>query len=287
MEREGALTLATATQAYLGELGLMGRSPRTIELHGWLLRKLVADLGPDCAIQKITRADISAYMAGLAERGLSQSYIALNAKVVLRFANWLTERGEIDHNPLQGMKIRMPPDKPIAPFTDEECYHLIDAASKPLQKAVLLLLMDTGLRAAELASLRLEDIDFQAGEIVVKGKGGKVRKLALNAQPQQALEAWLASRVQLDGLLWPSGWNRKSVGPLIDSIARKARVARCFPHRFRHNWGIRMTQAGVDALTLKQLMGHSSLRTTARYLLWVQQQHAVTIHKQHSIVPAA
>ena len=277
------MALPRAVDSYLAELSLIGRSVTTVELQTYVLHRLTSALGLRRQVRTIDREDLVDYFASLAAKGLAQSYIASNAKVCRRFFNWLVERGEITQNPLGGLRIAVPPDKPVPPFTDEECRRLIAAADTPLKRAVLLVLIDTGLRASEVSSLSLANIDFQADELTVKGKGGKIRRLALNPPVKKALIEDLASRAQLDGHLWPRGWHRKHVSTIVDSIAKKAHVTRVFPHRFRHNMATRMARGGIDVLALQKLLGHSSLKTTARYISWVEQDRAIQSHRQHSV----
>lgn len=286
MKTARTMTLSEAVGSYLAELGLIGRSPKTVELQTCLLMALCKSLG--CRVSTdITRSDITQYLAGMTARGLAQSYIATTGKTIKRLFNWLVEQGELAHNPLQGMRLAMGPDKPIAPFTDNECRRLIMAANTPLKRVAILLLLDTGMRAGEIASLRLRDIDLDAGEITIMGKGGKTRRLALNERPRQALREYLANGTQQDGILWVAGWDRRKLGSLVDSVARRAHVPCCYPHRFRHNWAIRMRRAGVDAIDLQRLLGHASLKMTLRYISIVEDEVAVQVHKQHSVIPAA
>lgn len=285
-KRRGTLA-RQAVAAYLSELGLIGRSARTVDLQTRILHPFVKGVGADRSIKSISRADVTFYLGKMTTRCLSQSYIGITGKTIKRFFNWAVEQGILESNPLQGMKITMGPDKPILPFTDDECRRLIAAANTPLQRAVILLLMDSGLRASELASLRLRDIDLLSGEITVMGKGSKQRQVALNDRPRQALKEYLMSSGQHDGLLWPEGWSRTNLGTLIDSVARRAHVSGCHPHRFRHNWAVRMRRDAVDAIDLQRLLGHASLRMTLRYIAIVEGEVAVQVHKQHSVLPAA
>ena len=276
------MALPRAVDSYLAELSLIGRSPKTVELQTYVLHRLATKLGSG-PVRTIDRGNLVDYFASLSARGLAQSYIASNAKVCRRFFNWLVERGEIGQNPLGGLRIAVPPDKPVPPFTDEECRRLIAAADTPLKRAVLLVLMDTGLRASEVSSLSLASINFQTNELTVVGKGSKTRRLALNPVVKKALIEHLRSRAQLDGFLWPEGWHRKHITTIVDSIAKKARITGVFPHRFRHNMAARMARGGVDVLALQKLMGHSSLKTTARYMSWVAEDRAVAAHREHPV----
>jgi len=279
------LTLQDAAEAYVAELRVTGRSPMTISVQGCLVRRMAKGMGPQRFIVGIMRRELVHYLGDLIDNGASQRYLAGTAKVYHRFFSWLVERHEIKENPMDGLSVKMPPDEPVIPFTDDEYRRLIQATQTPLERVTMLILVDTGLRAGEILSLRLDSIDFRQGELVVRGKGNKVRRVALSSAVQNALKIYLASRAQVNGALWPETWHRKSVGTLVDRVARKARVARCHPHRFRHSWAARLRREGVDILVLQKLLGHSSLKTTQRYTLWAEQETALEVHRRHSIIP--
>lgn len=276
------LPLVKAVEAYLAELAVTGRSSRTAELYGCLLRALIKSLRAEQPVGEITRADILQHLNHLLEQGRAQSYVGLHAKLCKRFFAWLCNQGEIELNPLQGLSISPGAEVPVLPFTQDECQRLIKAAKTPMHRAIILLLLDCGMRASELANLRMEDIGED--EITIHGKGGKVRRLALNPEPQRALNAWLRSRPQQDGLVWPSGFDRKNLGNLLDALGLRAKVARVFPHRFRYTWVIRLRRAGVDLLVLQRLGGWTGLAMLERYVRAAEAEHAIEIHHQHSVV---
>jgi len=150
-----------------------------------------------------------------------------------------------------------------------------------MERAIITLLLDTGLRAAELASLRLDNL--QAGQIRVVGKGSKPRILALNERPRVALDAYLADQAPTGGSLWPEGFNRKSLAYLLKGIGKRAGIkGRVFAHRFRHTFASRFHAETGDPLALQALLGHSSLTMVKRYIAAAQADIALAAHREHS-----
>jgi len=180
--------------------------------------------------------------------------------------------------------VKDPPWTPVPPFTQDECRRLLSAARSPLEKAVVLLLLDTGVRASELAILQLGDVNLALNELTIPGKGGKQRKLALNPRPRKALLAYFAAQAGVNGLLWPSGFDRKKLAYLLDKIGHRAGVNRVFPHRFRHTFACHLLAATGDGLALKKLLGHSSMTMVLRYTESKEGDRALEVHKKHPLV---
>lgn len=275
--------LSDAIAAYLAELALTGRSPRTVSLQRDILALFVRAVGGQKPIRRIKRQDIIAYLAVAEQRGLSVSYIATMGKTLRRFFGWLVESGQLKRTPMEGMRISMGPEKVTPPFTDGEYRRLLTAANTPLKRALILLLADTGLRASEVMGLGLSDLDFERSEIGVMGKGGRRRRVALNPAVQEALEDHLRSRAQVDSALWPLGWDRKTLAVTMARIGHRAGVANCHPHRFRVSWAIALKRQGVDLLVIKELGGWRSLAMVERYTRWVAGDYALEVHRQHPV----
>lgn len=281
MQRKQA-TLGRAVETYLAELHILGRSAKTVELQGYLLEKLVKTFGPSQAIRSITREQIVEHLGHLATTGLSKSTICCNGKVIKCFFGWLVRQGYIKANPLATLSVGQMKCGRVFPFSPDECERLLAAADTPLKRLAVLLLLDCGLRASELASLKLADVDLAAGVIHVRrAKGGKTRRLALNDGPREALLAYLASRDQRDGLLWPEGWTRKVLGGMLVTLGSHAGVPNVHPHRFRYTWGCRFLLAGGGELALKTLAGWSSWAMVEHYVEAVAAESALDVHRQH------
>lgn len=284
--RKRSTSFAEAVQGYLDTIALAGRANSTQSLYRGLLLRLARVLSPERHVKTIRRDDVVRYLSRLSEND-SQSYINLNLRVFKSFFAWLVTEREIRENPLASMTAKDPPWTPVPPFTPNECQRLLNAADSSLEQLIVVLLLDTGLRASELTGLQLENIDLDLNELVIQGKGGKQRRVALNPKPRKALLAHLVNRAQVDGLLWPEGWKRQQLAYLLDKLGRRAGVTRCHAHRFRHTWASAFLRETGDALALKALLGHSSLIMVERYTAALEGERSVQVHKRHSVIPAA
>lgn len=266
---------------YLLALRLEGRAETTRRSYAYTLNRLARHLA---SRRHLSAKTVSAYLAELADMGISRGSLSTYTIILRRFFEWAIGQGRLKDNPLAGIRVHAQPWHPVAPFSDEEIKRLVEASKEPMERAVVLLLLDCGLRASELTGMRLEDIDLKTGELQIRGKGGKERRVALNLKPRQALLAHLSSRTQVDGLLWPKGWNRRMLAAMLDRVARRAGVSRVFPHRFRHTFATRLLAETGDGLALKKLLGHESMTMVLRYTESREEDRALEVHKKHSLV---
>lgn len=137
--------------------------------------------------------------------------------------------------------------------TYSEVDHVIGDA-KPLVRAAIMMLAETGMRVGELVSLRWEDLDLNNRRAVVRGKGGKSRFVYFTERTERFLR-------ELE---------RKSerVFPVSDRTVRRwvAQLLRTHPHAVRHAFAVWFLSRGGSPRVLQQILGHSNLRTTEVYL---------------------
>lgn len=148
-------------------------------------------------------------------------------------------------------------------------------------RAILLTLLDTGLRAAELCALDIADVNLSTGEALVKhGKGGKRRTVIISAKTRRELVRYLRGRDGAGPLFVGETGDRLKYSGLRQ-IVRRLSLAAGLPevplHAFRRAFAINALRAGMNLITLQRLMGHSSLATTAKYLAFVTDD----LHKAH------
>ena len=139
--------------------------------------------------------------------------------------------------------------------------------------AIVILLVRLGLRRGEVAALSLDDIDWQAGELVVRGKGGRADRLPLPDDVGQAIAGWLrrgrpASSHRRGVLAGPGAGGAIAAGTVASTVrraCRRAGVAEVGSHRLRHTAACTMVSAGVPLAEVAQVLRHHSLQSTAIY----------------------
>lgn len=139
--------------------------------------------------------------------------------------------------------------------------------------AILVLLVRLGLRAAEVSALRLDDIDWRAGEIVVRGKGRTEERLPLPADVGTAIAAYLRSarpprperEVFLRACVPLRGLTPDGVGEVVRAASERAGLGSFGSHRLRHTAATQMLQAGASLPEVAQVLRHRTVATTAIY----------------------
>jgi len=151
------------------------------------------------------------------------------------------------------------------------------AAARDL--AILEVFYAGGLRLAELARLRLADLDLQTGVVRVWGKGAKERLAFLGSAARQAVTAYLPHRERLSRerelsgeaalFLNPRGGrlSTRGVARVVARWARQAGLSQALtPHGLRHTFATHLLEGQADLRAVQELLGHASISTTGRYL---------------------
>lgn len=165
---------------------------------------------------------------------------------------------------------------PVPAGTIEALFDTLDLRSpKGLRdRAILLLLTGLGLRACEIAGLRLDDIGWRTGSLRIRGKGDRVDELPLPDEVGHALEDYVlhgrGGRVQGEEVFWTvidpvQPLSANGVCGTIRQICIKAGVEKFGPHRLRHTFATGMLATGATLQEVQGLLRHAHLRTTALY----------------------
>ena len=139
--------------------------------------------------------------------------------------------------------------------------------------AALVLMVRLGLRAGEIAGLELGDIDWRAGEVIIRGKGNRVERLPLPVDVGEAMAGWIRrgrprcdSRAVFTRVRAPhQGLSVAGVGAIVKSAALRAGLSGVNAHRLRHTAATEMLAAGADLIEIGQVLRHASVLTTAIY----------------------
>jgi site-specific recombinase XerD len=307
------MLLSAAITALLTATRADGRSQHTVTGYRDALASLQAFLG-DREVQSITLTDLRGYAAHLRDQearyaghpnrpavkgGLSVFSIANRLRSVKRLFAWLSEENALADNPARRLKLpRLPQKEPksisIAAFEQLLAATAGDSVVKRRDRALLLVLADTGCRVGGLVGLRVQDVDLVRGVAIVTEKGEKRRQVYFSPPTADALQRWLAVRPAVAGdWLFPNLGPRQThpqltedaVGEVLRRLRHIAGVTEpVTPHRFRHAFAREYLRSGGDLATLSRILGHSSVEVTARYYAVFTPSELQEFHGKHSPV---
>ncbi|MGI4788211.1 MAG: tyrosine-type recombinase/integrase, partial [Janthinobacterium lividum] len=197
------------------------------------------------------------------------------------FFQWTLTQGALTVSPMALISGPVCRADQIQPFTPDQVEAILAACRQTQQprrdEAMIMLLVDTGVRASELCGLKHQDLDLTEKRITVLGKGGKKRTIYFGQRSTKALWTYLGGKpVDPDAPLFPSErasakgnhLSRYGLRDMIGRLEEKAGITgvRCSAHTFRHSFAISFLRGGGQVYALKEIMGHTDLKMTLKYV---------------------
>ena len=256
-----------------------GVSALTVEAYVSDVRRFLADRG-ESDLSRLTAAEVShSVLSQVADR--APATVRRYGCAVRSFLRYCYLVGVVDHDlsaaalPVSGRRRSLLPQG----ITPSEATALLRACDRRRaigrrDYAVILLMLRLGLRAREVATLRLEDLDWRAGQLTVHGKGSRVDELPLPADVGEAIAAYLRRGRPRDATVRsvflrvqpPQGaLTRGGVTAIVAGAARRAGLGVVRAHRLRHTAASDMLRAGAPLVEIGQVLRHRSLGSTAAY----------------------
>ena len=235
-------------------------SPTTIAERSRVLAQFNADTGVQPAHAK--PVDI---MRWLTSNQWSQSTHCTYYSYLNAWFKWLQAQEHRADNPMLKIGAPKSPERLPRPVSDADVRALLTTSTHTRTHAMILLAALQGLRVHEIAKVRAEDIDLEAGTLRVLGKGGSHHALPLH--PRVAEWAW---RMPRRGWWLPSPYRpgehirAKNVSQAISNAMGRTGV-RATPHALRHYFATRLLADGADIYTVRDLLRHKNVATTAIY----------------------
>lgn len=261
-------------------------SDNTVDGYCRDVREFCAFLGEEDALTGIDAQRVRAYVYSLNRRNKSAS-VARKLSALRTFFRFLMRRRLLHSDPATG--VCGPQQEKYIPvfMTVDEVFALLEMPgdSDPFSardRAIMELLYSTGMRVAELASLNMDQLDFPAGMVRVRGKGRKERMVPMGRPAIEAIRVYLPQREALSAARVARGktmereavflngqggrLTTRSVERLVGMYAERAGIsARVTPHALRHSYATHLLEMGADLRSVQELLGHVSLSTTQRY----------------------
>jgi integrase/recombinase XerC len=278
---------------------------RTLALYREALARLRAAAEADgVALPDAQAHHVRHWMAGLRSLGLAPRTIALMLSAWRGLYRWWGQRGEVTHNPLDGLRAPKAPKPLPKALSVDQAVALAEHGGKPASghdnpalrardHAVVELLYGCGLRIGELVALDASASGHSSGWIDradrsahVLGKGGKRRSVPVGSAAAAALERWLALRATMarpdEAALFVSQRGaRLSASQVRARLTQLARAAglptHVHPHMLRHSFASHLLQSSGDLRAVQELLGHANITTTQIYTK-LDHQHLARVY---------
>ena len=254
-------------------------------------------------LRAASAAAIEAYVAGMARRGLSAATARRRISALRQFYRFLLSDNVRGDDPTS--RLDAPKRARVLPKTlsTEEIERLITAAETPRDRALIELMYGAGLRVSELVSLPLRAAPKPGQEhMIIEGKGGKERLVALGRPALAALALHLEARAgalpkgekqreRAQRWLFPSAsaadgkLTRRRVAQVLETAAAKAGMdpARVSPHVLRHAFATHLVEGGADLRTVQTLLGHADIATTQIYTHVAEGRLRTLVQTKHPL----
>jgi site-specific recombinase XerD len=233
----------------------------TIGGYRRVLTKFFRDVGTD----EPKLSHIENYIAGTKKRGCSYSHIANTSVALERYMAFIKR-------PIKLKRPRKPKQIIKNTLTEGEVARILAATKNERERAMLAILVYSGIRNKELCSLKPEDIDFNNQYLrVIDGKGSKDRVVYISRDCVKSIIEYIGKYARRDTYLFTTlvqdkQYNGWALRKMVKVVSKRAGVKkRVYPHLFRHSLACNLLQRGANIMTIKEQLGHQDLRTTMIY----------------------
>lgn len=271
--------LADLVPSWERSLRAANKSARTIRAYGdsgRLLEAFLVEQGLPTAVNQITREHIEMFMTDQLARH-KPTTASVRFRSLQQLFKWLLEEEEIAASPMERMRPPIVPEVPVPVVSDDDLRRLLRACDGPTFEdrrdlAVVRLLLDTGIRLAELTGLTVDAVDFDHEVIVVLGKGRRQRAVPFGPKTAKTLDRYLRVRARhakadVPALfLGPQGrFTDSGVQQVLRRRCRQAGIEVLHPHQLRHTAAHAWLAAGGGEGDAMRLFGWRSRQMLGRY----------------------
>nr|WP_284879104.1 site-specific tyrosine recombinase/integron integrase [Acinetobacter variabilis] len=272
---------------WLKEREIQNQSKHTLQAY----ERDVADFLEFCAVQRLALNDVEAtdlrqFLAEKVEQhGLSSSSLQRMLSSIRQFMKWAEQAQYLAFNPADDFQLKRQSRSLPGMVDIETVNQILDQPAPETEaqqqmwlrdKAILELLYSSGLRLAEIQSLRIKDVDFNRQLLRITGKGNKTRVVPFGSKAKDSLMEWLKIYPLWNGDFVPDAnvfitqkgnpLGARQIENRVKFQAQRAGVnVDLHPHLLRHCFASHMLSNSGDLRAVQEMLGHSNLSTTQIY----------------------
>lgn len=269
---------------FLDAKRIEGCSERTIKYYNVTVVRMLQKI--ETPVRKISTEEIRKYLVDYQKiNDCSKVTVDNVRRNISSFFSWLEEEDYILKSPMRRIH-KIKTKQPVKEIISDEAIELLrDHCQCPRDLAMIDLLYSTGIRVGELVNLNISDIDFEARECIVFGKGDKERKVYFDAKAKLHLLNYLHKRDDDNPALFvtlDAPHERLKISGVeirIRTLGRKLNMGKIHPHKFRRTMATRAIDKGMPIEQVQKLLGHSQIDTTMQYAI-VNQTNVKTSHQK-------
>ena len=283
--RKEEIQNAEYLKLFLDAKKIEGCSERTIQYYQVTVEKMLEHIATP--IRRVTTEEIRRYLVSYQKiNDCSKVTVDNIRRNISSFFSWLEEEDYILKSPMRRIHKIKTKQQVKETISDEAIEQLRDQCSCVRDLAMIDLLYSTGIRVGELVNLNISDVDFEARECVVFGKGDKERKVYFDAKAKIHLQEYLNARTDNNPALFvtlDSPHDRLKISGVeirIRSLGKKLNMGKIHPHKFRRTMATRAIDKGMPIEQVQKLLGHSQIDTTMQYAI-VNQNNVKNSHQKY------
>lgn len=268
-------------------------TPETRNAYLGAIRGLILSV-PHKSLDQMDENDIDWYLrqyakhVGIKGKPIKNTTWNNARRFISAFFTWMKKAKIIRDNPVDSIPAKKVSLGQVDYFSPDDLIKMRDACQDDRERAIVEIFRSTGARIGELVEITMEQVDFQTGDIWIKGeKGGKYRTIYLDADARYYIGLYLNSRPQDEIYLIAKGqkpygkMSKGGVRTILKNISNRAKITcRAYPHKYRKTLGMHLKNGGVDIGIIQEIMGHASPTVTAQYYAQSTPQTLRTIRER-------
>ena len=280
-------------RGFILALGAGGRKAKTLTIYEDSIRMLsvfAQSLGLP-GLATMDRTHIRHWLISLHQKGNKPATVSVRYRSLNRFFNWCVVEEERSDNPMDRVDPPKIPSEIQAYYQPHEVEALVKAIGRATphnlrDAAMIMVLYDSGVRAAEICAMKVEDLDWRDRTIVVTGKASKQRRVSIGHKTAQAIERYLRKRHVKSDWLWLGSANKplalNGLRMMLERRFRDAGVRFRGAHAFRRGFAMQYLASGGQEGDLKELGGWENYAMVSRYAKANAGERAIAAHKKLS-----